>query len=206
MICLSSCNDSWTWHQKITVSVSTPGGIKTASSVIKASLTEKGGWWAPPEATGATRSLSGEAVVLEVAPGRFLFALLNSIPMAYEIYFPGEAPLEVAGRLENSRETRELNSKQYPLLVTFGDISDPASVERVDPAHLETSFGPGYRLIFFSIEITDEPVSRGQVAKILGWLPDYYDKRLDGQRFGNIETTNALANSLASGDFDTEKP
>jgi hypothetical protein len=41
----------------------------------------------------------------------------------------------------------ELPREPYrPLLVTFADINDPASVQRVDPDDLAASFGPGYAL------------------------------------------------------------
>jgi hypothetical protein len=69
-------------------------------------------------------------------------------------------------------EARELAPKQYPLLVTFGDINDPASVKRVDPNNLELAFGPGYALQSITLSITDEPVTKGEVQKVLGWLGD----------------------------------
>jgi len=175
---LSSCNESWAWHQKTTVSVSTPSGVKTASSVMKAGIGEKGGWWAPPEATGASLSLSGEAVVLEVSPGKYLFALLTSMPRAYHVYFPHEPPLEVAGRLESQLGARELTRDQYPLLVTFSDINGPASVSRVDPQNLAASFGPGYALNAITMTITDEPVTEGKVERVLGWLGKYPEPKL----------------------------
>jgi hypothetical protein len=130
----------------------------------------KGGWWAPPEATGAITSLSGEAVVLEVAPGKYLFALLRGTPHAYEVFFPKEAPLEIASKLSDSRETRELKSSQYPTLVTFGDIKDPASVRRVDPMRLDAAFGAGYRLNSITLSITDDPPTDGKLSTVLDWL------------------------------------
>ena len=170
---LNGCNDSWTWHQKITVSVSTPEGIKTASSVMKARLAVKGGWWAPPEATGVVTSLSGESVVLEVVPGKHLFALLKGTPHAYTVFFPDEAPLAIANKLPGMRKARELLPRQYPLLVAFGDITNPASVKRVDPARLDDAFGAGYRLESIVLTITDEPVTAGPLLEILPWLGPY---------------------------------
>jgi hypothetical protein len=167
---LSGCTDNWTWRQKITVSVSTPEGIKSASNIMQASIGDKGARWTPPEASGAKIDLIGEAVVLEAAPGRYLFALLNGMPMAYAVFFPDEAPLEIASRLESLRETRTLTPDQYPLLVTFADINDPASVRRVDPADLAASFGAGYRLGSISMTITDEPMTEGTVEAVLEWL------------------------------------
>ncbi len=50
-------------------------------------------------------------------------------------------------RLEHMRESRALARENYPLLVTFDNINDPASVRRVDPGDLPASFGRGYRSI-----------------------------------------------------------
>ncbi|MCP4188064.1 MAG: hypothetical protein GY763_10735, partial [Gammaproteobacteria bacterium] len=57
----------------------------------------------------------------------------------------------------------------YPLLVTFTDINDPASVARVDRYDLEKHFGTGVKLKAVTLEITGEPVTRGEVEKVLGW-------------------------------------
>ena len=114
-----------------------------------------------PEARGAWSAISGEAVVLEVAPGKYLIAVLRGTPMAYRVFFPDEAPLEVAVRLETLRESRELNSKQYPTLVTFTDINDPRTVKQVDPANLSASFGPGFSVNSFNITVTDEAITEG---------------------------------------------
>lgn len=170
MFGLAGCNNSWTWHQKITVSVSTPGGVKTASSIMQASIGEKGGWWSPAEATGAITSVSGEAVALEVAPGKYLFALLRDTPPAYEVFFPDVPPLEIAAKLPGLPETRELMPSQYPMLVTFVDLDDPASVKRVDPMRLDAAFGAGYRLNSISMSITNEPVQRGRIKQVLPWI------------------------------------
>jgi len=63
-----------------------------------------------------------------------------------------------------------LPDDHYPLLVTFTDINDPASVQRVDPDDLVAHFGPGVKLKTITLEITDEPVTGGQIEKVLGWL------------------------------------
>jgi hypothetical protein len=52
--------------------------------------------------------------------------------------------------------------------------------------------------------ITGDPVTMG-IEKILPWLPSYFDRQLDGQRFENISSLNRFANSLNSGAFTTGK-
>ena len=105
-----------------------------------------------------------------MSPGRYLFALLKGTPDPFLVFFPGEAPVEVAGRFKTLRAARAVPPKLYPLMVTFGNLADPTSVRRVDPADLAASFGPGIRLKSITLEITAEPVTEGRVEKVLGWL------------------------------------
>tara|TARA_R110002020_G_scaffold6361_8_gene26874 strand:+ start:2085 stop:2747 length:663 start_codon:yes stop_codon:yes gene_type:complete len=171
---LGGCGNSSTWHQKLTVTVETPEGGKAASSVVSVTLRDTKGyeWMTLPEARGARYELTGEAVVLELAPGRYLFALLPGLPFATKVFFPDEPPVETAPKLAGMRASRELTPTQYPLLVTFADIEDPASVARVDPDDLAASFGEGYALSAITLAITDEKVTKGRVEAVLGWLGD----------------------------------
>lgn len=164
-------------HQKITLSINTPDGPKSASSVQRAYLDKTlPNWMVPIEASGAQVTLSGEAVVLEIAPGRYVFVLLKSTPLAWQVFYPKVTPLVLKDKMAAATgQTRELTRHQYPLLVTFGDINDPASVSHVDPQNLAASFGPGYSLDAITMAITDEPVTEGKVEKVLGWWTQYVD-------------------------------
>jgi hypothetical protein len=128
LVTLSACDDSWSWHQKLTVTIETPAGVKSGSSVMEAKLTNRAGPLTPPEASGAVFRLKGEAVVVEVLPGKYLFALLNDMPRPYGLFFPGENPLDVAPKLERIADpiTATISPYCYPTLVTFTDVTDPA--------------------------------------------------------------------------------
>ena len=170
---LSSCGD-YEWHQKLTVTVDTPTGVKSGSSVLKMRLSNQRSTFNPPEARGVSFSLSGEAVVLELAPGRYLFALLKGVPSLGEQLYPKMDVIESAKRLNNDKADGStqvmLTPNDYPQIVTFADINDPASVKRVDATNLQATFGPGYRLIGVTLALTDEPVTKGRVQKVLSWL------------------------------------
>jgi hypothetical protein len=58
--------------------------------------------------------------------------------------------------------------EQYPLMVTFADLADPASVALVDPNDLAATFGPGVRLKAVTLEVTDAPVMEERVEALLG--------------------------------------
>jgi len=62
-----------------------------------------------------------------------------------------------------------MDFKQYPLLVTFSDVDDPKSLQKLDPDNLAAIFGEGYKLKSITLEITDEPVTKGRVEQVLGW-------------------------------------
>lgn len=164
---------SWEWHQQLVLEVETPRGIVSGGSVVavKAGTAPK---WLPGEGAGGMGSQTeGEASFLEIAPGRYLFALLGGeTDRALTTFFPEPAPntFERASRLQTMRETREVSRDRYPLLVTFADIGDPRSVKKVDPDNLAVAFGPGVTLKRITLEITDEGVTLGKVEKVLEWL------------------------------------
>lgn len=161
--------ENWSWHQRLSLVVDTPSGPQTAANVVACEARRLGGALVLPDARGFSVGCTGEAVVLEVAPGRYLFALLGA-PNPFEVFFPREAPVEVAPQLEALREVRAVPRRQYPTLVTFGDVADPTTVARVDPDDLAASFGPGVALRGMTLEITDDPVTGGVVEGVLGWL------------------------------------
>ena len=207
-------------RQKITVEVDTSAGLRLGSSVVETEV-RKGKSWG--DASGTTFKLEGEAVAVDLPGGRTLFALLRGgtdthgdaaayqTELLYEALNAGaeaSVPVEVAGLTVMQARAAEksagvkltLPEKRYPMLVAFADISDPKSVERVAPGILAATFGPRVRLKRITVEITDDPVTTG-IEKRLGWLSDYYAKRLDGQRFGD---GTSLANDLSAGAFSTE--
>lgn len=69
------------------------------------------------------------------------------------------------GKVEVPRTWRASRTKPersaYPMLVTFGDLGDPTSVARVDPDDLAASFGEGVSLKRVTVELTDDPVTKG---------------------------------------------
>jgi hypothetical protein len=191
------------WHRKITVVVNTPQGEVTAYSVQRESISEKGGWWAPPEATGAERYVRGEAFVVDLGNGKYLFAILQeNKPDTFHVLRPGEAPLKVAANMKTMRGAVQLNRGDYPTLVTFTDINKPASVKEVKPEDLAASFGPGYALKSMRLEITDEAVTKGRALEVLPWLKTLVSN-LDGSKYSSPQL--GLSNNLNMSHFSTER-
>jgi hypothetical protein len=171
----------WKWHQKLTITMTTPSGTKSAYAVTKVAWEMPPPWFRLGDSGGGhgAGSLEGEAVALEFAEDKYLFVLLSNYPASLALQVFAEPPLKsehrgefarTLNRINSIRATRNLNPEQYPALVTFGDRSNPASVRSVDPLHLDASFGSGYALDSITMTITDEPVTEGQVKRILPWL------------------------------------
>lgn len=174
---LTGCWGGNSWHQKLTVTVATPQGDVSGSAVTAVSLQFPGDTILAPGAA-YQGGYSGEAVAVEVAPGKYLFALLDErlTTLAIKVFVSAKAaasPLKQdAKAVEAVRERRELPPADYPLLVTFTDISDPKSVKQVKPGMLADIFGVGHSLKSITLEITDEAKTKGQATRILPWLND----------------------------------
>ena len=179
---------------RVTVEVQTPQGVRTGSSVWQISPHVEAH---PMAGSGVSIAFRGEAVAVDLPNGQTLFALMTGADGngEYAQRMPGNAlfsPLtsdppgttpsgfrKSAELYPNAIKTVALAySNPLPMLVRFRDIKDPASVEKVDPANLAASFGPGIVLKRIAIETTDDPVTMG-IDKRLGWLRHLDDYRTD---------------------------
>lgn len=210
------------YRYRLTVEVETPEGLRTGSSVIEVSTSVASEYSIPTPGAVHFRA-RGEAVTVDLGNGQTLFALLRSAAdadwagnlmfrLAPRSYKTGrDGFLQRYNAMLRMREPRVLpryfrneghltNVPAWPMLVTFGDLDDPTSVERVDPDDFAASFGEGVSLKPITVQMTDDPVTTG-IEERLGWLGDYYDKMLDGHRIRTIEASNRLANNLSKIDF-----
>lgn len=166
---------------RMTVEVDTPSGLRTGSSVYEVSADTK---------VAITREMAdrgwrirGEALSVDLPDGRTLFALLKTgahfddmMGLSMNALHPdfrgtGYDVVGVARELAHGKYPgpAEVAPQDYPLLVTFGDISDPASVMRIAPANLAVAFGPDTALHRITVELTSDPVSKG-IEERLEWL------------------------------------
>ena len=187
VLSLGGCDaEPETMRYKMTVEVETPQGLKTGFAVRELTYHANDSGWFPLGESRPSLSMQGEAVVIDLALGQTLFALLSggSGEVDYTKMVPNRAlgtPLATEReRPKNGRQSAELwpnhintiglmNSNQLPMLVRFGDIGDPKSVEEVKPDALDKAFGPGVRLKRISIAVTYEAVT-SRIGKRLSWL------------------------------------
>jgi hypothetical protein len=143
---------------------------------------------------GVVLGKTGEAIVMELRPGRVLVALLSVVTQvpdsvrggnwtrqrgnwgdlnsAFGHTPPRHQPNhEYWKKLTSFRGEREWSLDDLPDLVTFDNVNDPRTVKLVDPRNLEASFGPGVRLTRATIAIVDNntPLTKG-IEKKLPWI------------------------------------
>jgi hypothetical protein len=202
--CFLGCAENHRWNQKLTLVIDTPAGEVTGSSVIevRASFYENGMAFTNTE---LTRSLTGEATVVEVLPGRYLFALLGGNEgLIFDVakdHFTGSDRGAWLRAIPDLTGPVAIPTDELPLLVTFDDITDPLTVRQVTPADLDSVFGPGVSLAAATLEVTDEPMMTGRVEEVLKWLKDTGGGMLDGANSSSIAAENRLANDLTLWDF-----
>jgi len=225
---------SGSWRYKTTVTVETPEGIKTGFAVREVSNSiswlEQIFFLDIPNVTSPAE-VEGEAVVVDLGERGQLFALLKGYKhgedyahsILYDLFSSPSGATTPEGIKFYDRLTeggRILRDSEYPVLVTFKDLKDPKTVAlvldvkplgstpkdgfKIEADHFEELFGKGVRLKQISIEMTDEPIT-WNMEQWLSWLPEYYNKMLDGRIIHLSEAENKLANSLASGSFSTGK-
>jgi hypothetical protein len=188
LLMLTGCSPSETWNQRLTLVIETPDGEVLGAVVQRIDWEGTGAigkaLFSGIDSSSASVRVTGEALAVEVLPGRWLFALLKG-----DEGWQGDAGLNAgiaiavprghfAKSAEGVREIVgfpkdmpvELPREAWPMMVTFGDISKPETVRAVDPEDLVAVFGEGVRLTEVTLEITEEPVKEGRIDEVLGWL------------------------------------
>lgn len=159
------------WHVKQTLTIETPQGEVTGSVVRAKAI------WKDRLHGTSPQSETGEALAIEVSPGRYLFAVLDrGRPDELALMgFPKDQRIWDSMPMLDSFRNKPLAvpPEHYPLMVTFGDIEDPTTVAKVDPLDLPATFGPGYSIKSYDVLLTDEPVTTGGIAGLLPWLGPY---------------------------------
>jgi hypothetical protein len=199
---LSSCgNSTYSWSQKLTVTVQTPQGEKSGSAVVGIKA-----WYGNVIDVGRTADikLQGEAAVVDLGNGKYLFALLGEEDKsrAWQTFHDelpkgtAEAWAAISGMQGHKKE---LLGARYPMLVTFGNLSDPKSVKQA--SDVSATFGSGYSLKSMTLEITDEPVTDGVVGKLLPWLGPYPEPGLCPAKGETDASKIPFCRKVQNGDF-----
>lgn len=163
---------------RLTVAVDTADGMHTGSGVLEVSAENE---WSPlPDMADRSWEVRGEAVAVDLPGERMLFALLKTHAhfedmmglfmntLHSDFRGTGYDVVGVAGELARrwGGEPVPVAPADYPLLMTFGGLGDPASVALVEPANLAAAFGPGTALRWITAELTDDAVTTGIMKRL----------------------------------------
>lgn len=172
------------WNQKINLEIQTPEGVKSAASVVKYGYE----WTVGTNPDGSAfldndkLSILGEAPIIEVKPGQYLLALSLAEPkLALAAYHkvlkldPAVRPDSIGAIRVIKNEKREvvLLPEWAPVVATFMDPDEPASLQAVTKENIDEIFGPGYSIKKVSLQITDEPVTKGDISNKLPWIANW---------------------------------
>jgi hypothetical protein len=211
-------NPGVTVRYRLTLEAQVDGELKTASGVREVTYSKQPEWAGQRPLSIGVR---GEAIALDIGSRGTLFALLAAgadsrsgaewiVLRAFD--FDGASvPSPIEGGIKQILRLsgkRELPLDSLPLLVRFRDVNDPKTVETVGPLNIAERFGPNAKLVRATLEIvpagiwpfsdygvTGEPLTIG-IHEWLKWLPEYYNRQLDGEQHETISSPLRLANSL----------
>jgi hypothetical protein len=164
---LGSCGESEnSLRYKMTVEVDTPQGVKSGFAVREMTLNSDN------LVGGPKGRIRGEAVVVDLPGGKTLFALLTGGDgeVDYAMQIGGRAQVwgkspdtPVAGPIElypiAPRTSGLANTNPLPMLAIFRDMTNPKSVERIEPSALDAVFGPHVKLKRITVAATNEAVT-----------------------------------------------
>jgi hypothetical protein len=193
-----------TYRYELTVEVETPEGLRSGSAVRE--ITWRDGKVLIANATTAWFKERGEAVAIDLPEGETLFALIyGAIPgKTAGVAFGSARQMKSSSRelVEIKRPDRHnpvWGQDGYPRLVRFRNITDPMSVEKVDPDDLEASFGEGYSIRRITAQITDKPVVYRMER--LPWLEEQQEERVRLSGKSGAMFSNELPETLGASSF-----
>ncbi|WP_333816993.1 hypothetical protein [Tabrizicola sp.] len=198
------------WNQRLTLVVETPQGEMRGSAVQRIDWEGTGAigkaLFSGVDPSSASVRVTGEALAVEVMPGRWLFALLKGgkgwqgepgLNAGFAIAVPrghfaksAEGVREIIG-FPKDRPV-ELPREAWPMLVTFDDVTKPETVWEVDPEDLAAVFGEGVRLKAVTLEVTGEAVTEGRVETLPFWKQLVAQRTFSGLHFYDPEKPEAL--------------
>lgn len=190
------------WHQKLMLEIDTPAGSVSGDSVVAVGVSH----YSDATANFGTEvgySTTGEATVVEVTSGHYLFALISGsedrFSKAAAERFRGLSRKDSLREIPRQTEPVTLTGVNLPMLVTFDNLLDPTTVRQVNPNDLESIFGIGVKLRSVELQITAEPVTEGRVDVLLPWLSKYPEPHL--MKADGRATTAPFAMTISHGDF-----
>ena len=213
----------------VTAEVQTPEGLKTGSSVVEVSYAHHSDWGG---GDGPVVKLRGDAIFVDLGVGknlvvtldvyydtvrtRKLYHLAGQKYYGHYPFFVSELPIAAFGidykfdeerkfcadLISQSNKIGEVDLFQVPVMVTFGKLDDPNTVEEVLPDQFEKSFGTGYKLLRLSVQTSVQPITK-EIDKKFPWWTARFN---EWHRAGNMiawSKNDSLINRLRDHAFQS---
>jgi hypothetical protein len=205
---LAGCWLNRAFRYRLTMSVHTPSGLVSGSTVIEVTFSDtRSVPFFSTEARGFRANTSGEAIYLDLGDGKNVVSTFNmDISGQVDVDFSSiifrtldinwTSKEQIYENLEAAAESGTVFSvpqRWLPVLVTFRDPTDYQSFEILNPEQLSQKLGPGVSFagmtvsilsptsIFRRLALLNEPLYSGRIAKALPWL-----EALNGHLSGNF--------------------
>ncbi|HKX49483.1 MAG TPA: hypothetical protein VJQ48_03550 [Candidatus Binatia bacterium] len=187
---------SYSYRYKITVTAIDGGQTISSSNVVSVREQSINNAQMVPK-------LCGEATVVKLRNGNYLFALLTgpALPLVPKRQQWGGSPTQVLlqrlglptewnydddsgiRRLSGIRQIVRLDSDQMPEFVAFRNLRDPRTIESIDPHQSVTSLNGNAKIESVTIQPTNEEITKDRIKVALPWFNPSRDF-IDGSRWG----------------------
>jgi len=177
---LASCWPSPS-HYRLTATVDIDGVKYSGSSVQK--LTCHRAWGLAQSLDVNRCEVSGAAVAVNLGRRGYLFVLRDGWDLDphtgkrynFQMTTYVENLFKAAGVDPYSSQTKlpdswQVDASHLPLMATFSDINNPASIKEVEPGDLSSTFGRGVHLDSLIVSKTSDEVTQGMNENILPWI------------------------------------
>lgn len=149
---------------RLTAEVDTPAGLKTGASVLESVFNAGNSFQ-----FSASAGTFGQAPVVEFANGQHLFVLLSE-PLGTnplyetmfkvleypELRFPADlGGIEAFDHANEVLPFAVVKPADYPMMATFDDVRQVATVKEVDLDDSTSSIGAGYRFRRLTVQVVD---------------------------------------------------
>lgn len=160
--------------------VNTPSGIISGHTMIE--VVDKR--TAVSRIVGGFLKIKGDAIVIDLGDGKILVALLAFTNDTSGTMTLSELPLRAArfttGYHQPTPPTHKdklyLSPEDIPIMVTFSDINNPRTMQRVYPNKLSEVFGPGYSFKNAWITMTNDPYQSSGIQRTIPWVQQSQNK------------------------------
>lgn len=171
LIGLTGCQKVSYSRVRTTVTIESEGKTYTGSSVQEFICRDRE-WITTPGC-----DTEGEAVLVDIPDHGYLFLIMNLHGGYENSQYAASILNSVTSNIftatnENLPRNWTLAPEDVPMMVKFGDLNDPCSVQEVDPKNMAVELGQGVKLSNVSVETTSDDVTWGKIEAILPWIKE----------------------------------